>query len=90
MSVRLACVKHAASVHPEPGSNSHVKKFACQYFIWLTVLGLKIRIFFRSQFLNLLKILSIDAVTLRIFKVALLFICQGSFWLFLTYGEGGI
>lgn len=25
--VRLACVKHAASVHPEPGSNSH-KKFA--------------------------------------------------------------
>ena len=24
--VRLACVKHAASVHPEPGSNSH-KKF---------------------------------------------------------------
>ena len=23
--VRLACVKHAASVHPEPGSNSHVK-----------------------------------------------------------------
>ena len=25
--VRLACVKHAASVHPEPGSNSHVKVF---------------------------------------------------------------
>ena len=24
--VRLACVKHAASVHPEPGSNSHVIK----------------------------------------------------------------
>ena len=24
--VRLACVRHAASVHPEPGSNSH-KKF---------------------------------------------------------------
>ena len=23
--VRLACVKHAASVHPEPGSNSHVR-----------------------------------------------------------------
>ena len=22
--VRLACVRHAASVHPEPGSNSHV------------------------------------------------------------------
>ena len=25
--VRLACVRHAASVHPEPGSNSHVHKF---------------------------------------------------------------
>ena len=24
-SVRLACVKHAASVHPEPGSNSLVE-----------------------------------------------------------------
>lgn len=25
LSVRLACVKHAASVHPEPGSNSPTK-----------------------------------------------------------------
>ena len=45
--VRLACVKHAASVHPEPGSNSHVKKFSCpvinwlnQISIWFTVLRL--------------------------------------------------
>ena len=32
--VRLACVKHAASVHPEPGSNSHkisVLKFYCHF-----------------------------------------------------------
>ena len=28
-SVRLACVKHAASVHPEPGSNSHVVISPC-------------------------------------------------------------
>ena len=28
--VRLACVRHAASVHPEPGSNSHVKKLFLQ------------------------------------------------------------
>ena len=27
---RLACVRHAASVHPEPGSNSHVKCLSCQ------------------------------------------------------------
>ena len=33
LSVRLACVRHAASVHPEPGSNSHVKKFARQNFL---------------------------------------------------------
>ena len=26
-SVRLACVRHAASVHPEPGSNSQLKVF---------------------------------------------------------------
>ena len=25
--VRLACVRHAASVHPEPGSNSQLKVF---------------------------------------------------------------
>ncbi len=25
--VRLACVRHAASVHPEPGSNSHLLVF---------------------------------------------------------------
>ena len=24
-SIRLACLKHAASVHPEPGSNSQIK-----------------------------------------------------------------
>ena len=32
--VRLACVKHAASVHPEPGSNSHVKSFFPPELIW--------------------------------------------------------
>ena len=31
--VRLACVKHAASVHPEPGSNSHVQKVKTFKFI---------------------------------------------------------
>ena len=28
--VRLACVRHAASVHPEPGSNSHVCPLSCR------------------------------------------------------------
>ena len=36
--VRLACVKHAASVHPEPGSNSHIKKFNhVQNLAWLNL-----------------------------------------------------
>ena len=54
--VRLACVRHAASVHPEPGSNSHNKFFpassllplnpwlpmpsALKGFFWLTVFRL--------------------------------------------------
>ena len=37
--VRLACVKHAASVHPEPGSNSH-KKFSSSSRISLAILSL--------------------------------------------------
>ena len=32
---RLACVKHAASVHPEPGSNSLKKFVQDQIFAWL-------------------------------------------------------
>ena len=28
--VRLVCVRHAASVHPEPGSNSQIKCLRCQ------------------------------------------------------------
>ena len=37
LSVRLACIKHAASVHPEPGSNS---PFDDSIFKNLIVLGL--------------------------------------------------
>ena len=35
ISARLACVKHAASVHPEPGSNSYVKVLVPSQKIWL-------------------------------------------------------
>ena len=41
-SVRLACVRHAASVHPEPGSNSHVKKFFPASFIWHCLLLIRV------------------------------------------------
>ena len=40
--VRLACVKHAASVHPEPGSNSHVH-------VWSLVQGKTWLSLFRSS-----------------------------------------
>ena len=34
--VRLACVKHAASVHSEPGSNSPLKKLSLDLFCFLS------------------------------------------------------
>ena len=34
-SVRLECVMHAASVHPEPGSNSRLKKFILAIYLLL-------------------------------------------------------
>ena len=43
-SVRLACVKHAASVYPEPGSNSHVQfsvQFCANAFLSVCVSYLK-------------------------------------------------
>ena len=51
--VRLACVRHAASVHPEPGSNSQIKVYFLMKFpaqtnhylnIWLGLLLVLIRV----------------------------------------------
>ena len=44
ISVRLACVRHAASVHPEPGSNSLVKRLLIRFrnTSFLTVLLFKV------------------------------------------------
>src|SRR3989338_5607779 len=33
-SVRLACIRHAASVHPEPGSNSYLKIYPKNDYIF--------------------------------------------------------
>ena len=123
MSVRLACVRHAASVHPEPGSNSHVIflqlfKFSCQSLLASSfVSGLlflvefsqtlisRFRISFFSEIptpsaslllLGLLQFVSsllpfpfisfplrlsqagLPCLFRGIFRVALLFICQGA------------
>ena len=85
-SVRLACVKHAASVHPEPGSNSHVQVFFLRpvihlayCFVWVDSKELK-SFQIRSQFVSLKSPDELFDSTLifGIFRVALLFICQGS------------
>ena len=56
--VRLACVKHAASVHPEPGSNSLIKclmRFRITtwlfipFLLFLKVSSLKIKLFKNFQ-----------------------------------------
>ena len=37
-SDRLACIRHAASVHPEPGSNSQIFIFIFLFFNFLAVI----------------------------------------------------
>ena len=78
MSVRLACVRHAASVHPEPGSNSHVQSLcsdSASFSLTSSLPFLLFKVLF-SEFLpdRIPYILFI----LESFRVALLFICQGS------------
>ena len=58
-SARLACVKHAASVRPEPGSNSLVKKF-----FWPVVSGLFVSFFVSKEF----KVFALISLHCSIFK----------------------
>ena len=74
-SVRLACVRHAASVHPEPGSNSLVCLFFPSGPTWSFLLYCFFLVFLFSEF---------SFCFFRIFRVALLFICQGSVSVFLS------
>ena len=68
--VRLACVKHAASVHPEPGSNSHVKKSASRSKLSLAN--------FNRSTVCLVRLNRSEISLFRIFRVVLLFSYQGS------------
>ena len=72
--VRLACVKHAASVHPEPGSNSQIKMFDSFKIISLANYPCFVSSLFKER---LFKVCSLK-YSLRIFKVVLLFNYQGS------------
>ena len=77
-TVRLACVRHAASVHPEPGSNSHVKKFFPASFIWHCLLLIRVASRSFSSICLFLNLAIHFSENLGIFRVALLFICQRS------------
>ena len=123
--VRLACVRHAASVHPEPGSNSHVhvclnpfrtnfwqvfrlllfqvpplfvrvsltansSRFTvlgCPRPLPLHASGFRVRLFSESSFGPVTAFTGLTGcpsglclgLPRGIFRVALLFICQGSF-----------
>ena len=79
--VRLACVRHAASVHPEPGSNSHVKKFFPASFIWHCLLLIRVASRSFSSICLFLNLAIHFSENLGIFRVALLFICQRSVFL---------
>ena len=46
--VRLACVKHAASVHPEPGSNSHVKSLIGQSKLAFHFIQINLNLLFKG------------------------------------------
>ena len=81
--VRLACVRHAASVHPEPGSNSHVKKFFPASFIWHCLLLIRVASRSFSSICLFLNLAIHFSENLGIFRVALLFICQRSVTLLL-------
>ena len=64
--VRLACVKHAASVHPEPGSNSQIFKFESQFgsFFFFLVLPVKLQSLTRAPLFHC-SIFKVRSLSLR-------------------------
>ena len=77
--VRLACVKHAASVHPEPGSNS-LNKFVTQMSQLLLSSSLSSSVYVVQSFLNVLNVFVLRQLKIyfEIFRVVSLFSYQGS------------
>ena len=85
--VRLACVKHAASVYPEPGSNSHVQfsvQFCANAFLSVCVSYLKdFTVFIGCSFYYAKNFTRLTTFVIRLFKkssgLVILFNYQGSF-----------
>ena len=79
--VRLACVKHAASVHPEPGSNSHKKCLSASFeqTSFNSLVSVKTYCF-KGRHLIISYLMSVRKLKFqRIFRVVLLFSYQCSF-----------
>ena len=89
--VRLACVKHAASVYPEPGSNSHVQfsvQFCANAFLSVCVSYLKdFTVFIGCSLYYAKNFTRLTAFAIWLFKkssgLVILFNYQGSLWFFL-------
>ena len=88
--VRLACVKHAASVYPEPGSNSHVQfsvQFCANAFLSVCVSYLKdFTVFIGCSLYYAKNFTRLIAFAIWLFKkssgLVILFNYQGSLWFF--------
>ena len=99
--VRLACVKHAASVHPEPGSNSHVKSWILSRIMLglnpfrnSSFISLDSWLFFETFLITRIKNFRVlviipcpflDDSYFESFKVVSLFNYQGSLFCLLTF-----
>ena len=99
--VRLACVKHAASVYPEPGSNSHVQfsvQFCANAFLSVCVSYLKdFTVFIGCSLYYAKNFTRLTAFAIWLFKkssgLVILFNYQGSLHsltILETNGEEGI
>ena len=90
---RLACVKHAASVHPEPGSNSLKKFVQDQIFAWLNFIPFYLLWFcsLRTKFFWTFKDMSLFSYQgswfvlsqqQLLYYIRFCFLCQPLFYLF--------
>ena len=82
-TVRLACLKRAASVHPEPGSNSHIKIWwACSsnlLFNVITVLFSYVRTIELCLLCLIIKVLIVASLSDVSYNTSFSLICQHFF-----------
>ena len=84
-TIRLACIRHAASVNPEPGSNSPKKFiFVCFYFSFLLILLKELLVCNSCSSYIVFKDLVLHGFVSRAFSLYLILkTCQQLFYSFL-------